>query len=68
MLVLSRKPLQRIVIGGGIVITVLRIDRGRVKLGIDAPSDVTVDREELLSRVSIVDTSEQGDDPKEGRS
>ena len=47
MLVLSRKQQQSICIGDDIYITVLRIDRGRVKLGIEAPAEVHVDRAEL---------------------
>lgn len=47
MLVLSRKPQQTICIGDDIFITVLRVDRGRVKLGIEAPADVHVDRGEI---------------------
>jgi carbon storage regulator len=49
MLVLSRKLNERIVIDGGIVITVVKIDRNQVRLGIEAPGDVPVFREELLS-------------------
>lgn len=49
MLVLSRKPQQGIWIGDDIFVTVLRVDRGRVKLGIEAPSHVKVDREEVRS-------------------
>ncbi len=47
MLVLSRKAQQGLWIGDNIFITVLRIERGRVKLGIEAPEDVHIDREEL---------------------
>ena len=47
MLVLSRKPQQTICIGDDIYITVLRVDRGRVKLGIEAPANVHVDRGEV---------------------
>jgi carbon storage regulator len=47
MLVLSRKPEQGIWIGDDIYITVLRVDRGRVKLGIQAPANVKVDRQEV---------------------
>lgn len=47
MLVLSRKPQQSICIGDDIYITVLRIDRGRVKLGIEASANVQVDRGEV---------------------
>ena len=47
MLVLSRKAHQGIWIGENIYVTVVSIDRGRVKLGIEAPEDVHIDREEL---------------------
>lgn len=49
MLVLSRKKDESIVllVAGGIKITVLRADGGRVKLGIDAPKDVQILRSEL---------------------
>jgi carbon storage regulator len=48
MLILVRKVHQGIAIEGGISIQVLSIDRDRVKLGIVAPTDVKVMRQELL--------------------
>jgi carbon storage regulator len=50
MLVLSRKTSQRITIGDNVVVTVLRTDRGTVKLGIDAPPEVRVVRGEIANR------------------
>lgn len=47
MLVLSRKPLDAILIGDQIKITVIRVDRNQVRLGIEAPPHITVLREEL---------------------
>lgn len=47
MLVLSRKLNERIVIDGGIVLTVVKIDRNQIRLGIEAPSNVRVLREEI---------------------
>jgi len=47
MLVLSRLESQRIRIGNDIVITVVRIEGHSVRLGIDAPRDVNIRREEL---------------------
>lgn len=50
MLILTRKVDQGIVIQGNIVVTVLRVERDRVKLGISAPAEITVLRDELLQR------------------
>jgi len=47
MLVLSRKLNEKIVIDGGIVVTVVKIDRNQVRLGIEAPAHVGVFREEI---------------------
>ncbi len=50
MLVLTRKAKESIVINGNITITVVEIDRGKVRLGIAAPGDVPIVRAELLQR------------------
>ena len=47
MLVLSRKTNESIVIDGDIVITIIRVKGKSVKLGIDAPSDKRIIRQEL---------------------
>ena len=47
MLVLSRKVGERVLIGKDIAVTVVRISGGGVRLGIQAPSDLAVIREEL---------------------
>jgi carbon storage regulator len=49
MLVLSRKLGEKIYINDNICITVVDIDRGKIRLGIDAPRDVPIYRQELLS-------------------
>jgi carbon storage regulator len=49
MLVLSRKVGERIVIGDQISVSVVRIGPGTVRIGIEAPADVPVVREELTS-------------------
>jgi carbon storage regulator len=51
MLVLTRKPGESIVIGQGIVVTVVKVGPGRVKLGIEAPQDVRVDRDEVHAKL-----------------
>ncbi|GHO79248.1 hypothetical protein KSD_70190 [Ktedonobacter sp. SOSP1-85] len=50
MLVIRRKKGERILLSGNILIEVLEVDEGRVKLGITAPPEVTIVREELLQR------------------
>ena len=49
MLVLSRKVGEKVYIGDDVVITVVEIDRGKIRLGIQCPWDVRVYREELLT-------------------
>lgn len=48
MLVLSRKLGEKILIGDNIVITVVKLDRNQVRIGIDAPKEISVAREELV--------------------
>jgi len=48
MLILSRKLGEKIFIGDNICITVMGIDRGKIRLGISAPKDVPIYRQELL--------------------
>jgi carbon storage regulator len=50
MLVLSRKRFQQIRIGTEIRITIVRVDGGNVRLGIEAPSRLSVFRGELLEK------------------
>jgi carbon storage regulator len=52
MLVLRRKVGESIVIAGVINISVLAVEGERVKIGISAPPDVTIVREELLRAVN----------------
>jgi carbon storage regulator len=47
MLVLSRKLGEKIVIGDNIVVTVVKIDRNQIRIGIEAPHEVPVYREEI---------------------
>lgn len=50
MLVLSRRIGESIVIGNTIRVTVVDIGQGRVKIGVQAPGNVSVDREEIHDR------------------
>jgi carbon storage regulator len=51
MLVLSRKLGERIMLGEGITITVVSVRGERVKLGITAPAELPIHREEIHQRI-----------------
>lgn len=51
MLILTRDVDQRIMIGDDIEITVLNVINGQVRIGIDAPREIPVHREEVYHRV-----------------
>jgi carbon storage regulator len=53
MLVLSRKQSERIRLGKDIVVTVVRVAGDKVRLGIEAPSDIVVLRDELDENVPV---------------
>jgi carbon storage regulator len=60
MLVLSRKRNESVQIDSNIQVTVISVGKSRVKLGITAPGDVSIIREELISRESAATaTNEQ---------
>lgn len=60
MLVLTRKPGEQIVIGNNIRITIVGVGPGRVKLGIEAPANVRVDRSEIFEKIQR-ETAESAD-------
>ena len=64
MLVLTRKPGQSILIGEGIEVQVLSVSGEKVRLGITAPRDVAIFRDEVLERIQ----DEQGEDEPESPS
>ena len=51
MLVVSRKVGERILIGDKIAITVVKVSGGGVRIGVDAPSEMAVMREELADEI-----------------
>jgi len=58
MLVLSRKAGERILIGENITVTVVKLTSGGVRLGIEAPAEMPIIREEL--KVAIEQETEEG--------
>ena len=51
MLVLTRRMGESICVGGGITITVLAAQNGRARIGIEAPPEVSVNRQEIQDRI-----------------
>ncbi len=51
MLVLTRKQDEGILIGRDILVTVISIDGDKIRLGIEAPKEVRVIREELIAEI-----------------
>ncbi len=54
MLVLSRKVGERVLVGDNVVITVVRIGPNAVRLGIEAPKDMNIVREELCDESGAI--------------
>ena len=66
MLVLSRKQFEGIQIGQDIRIKVVKVDRNQVRLGIEAPADVMIVRDELVADPEVHEARSAWDlsDPK----
>ena len=54
MLILSRKPSESVMIGDDIVVTLVAISPNQVRLGITAPKDIIVHREEVYNQIRKV--------------
>lgn len=52
MLVLSRKPGESVKVGDEVKITVLSVSGKQVRIGIEAPSDITIHREEIYNKIA----------------
>jgi carbon storage regulator len=74
MLILSRRPNESLRIAGNIIITVVRFSGNQIRLGITAPSHVTIDREEVHQRKTaarvptVTPVAEPAPQPAESRS
>ena len=66
MLVFTRKKSEQIVIDDSIVVTVLRIKGGDVRLGFDAPRDVSIYREEIYALRNPEKSLDAGERAKRG--
>lgn len=59
MLILTRRPGERIMIGDNISVTVLSIKGCQARLGIEAPKDVKVHREEIFDQIKAEENTKQ---------
>lgn len=66
MLVLTRRNGESIIIGNSIRITVVDIASGGVRIGIDAPSEVSIYREEIYDEIAAVNKAALDDPPASG--
>lgn len=63
MLILTRKIGESLLVGDDVEITVLNIRGGQVKLGVKAPKDVSVHREEIYQRIKALGEQHQQIEP-----
>lgn len=52
MLVLKRRARESILIGNDVRVTIVRVDGGGVRVGVEAPEHIAVDREEVRRRIN----------------
>lgn len=60
MLILTRRAGETVMIGSDVTITVLGVKGNQVRIGINAPKDVSVHREEIYERIQSEKTGESG--------
>ena len=61
MLILTRKVNESLIVGDDITIAVLGVKGNQVRLGVTAPRDVAVHREEIYQRISDEPPAEEGE-------
>ena len=59
MLILTRRVGETVMIGDNVTITVLGVKGNQVRIGVDAPRDVAVHREEIYERIKNEQTTEE---------
>jgi carbon storage regulator len=51
MLILSRRVGEKLIIGENVTVTILGVKGNQIRIGIDAPRDIQVNREEIFQRI-----------------
>ena len=66
MLILTRRAGETVMIGNDVTITVLGVKGNQVRIGINAPRDVAVHREEIFERIQSEQSAKDTDASAEG--
>jgi len=62
MLILTRRVGETLMVGDDVTVTVLGVKGNQVRIGVNAPKDVSVHREEIYQRIQREKAGEQGND------
>ena len=62
MLILTRRVGESLMIGDAVTMTVLGVKGNQVRIGVDAPKEVAVHREEILNRIEDAASRKAGED------
>ena len=60
MLIMTRKPNEKVMVGDDITVTILGVKGNQVRIGVNAPKDVAVHREEIYERIKREEEGEGG--------
>jgi carbon storage regulator len=63
MLIITRRPGEKVMIGDDVVVEVIEVSGSSVRIGIDAPKSIRVYREEIYTAVKAENTAAAGADP-----
>ncbi|TEA26997.1 carbon storage regulator CsrA [Candidatus Schmidhempelia bombi] len=67
MLILTRRVGETLMVGDDVVITVLGVKGNQVRIGINAPKEISIHREEVYNRINQSQDAAQNSDDKGGK-